>query len=321
MASSTRVSRASRISLSELTWVAAWLVLALVLLVGVVFAPQIVALDHAPTLLRQAAPLGMVAIGQTILIIGRGFDLSVGGLIGLINVFAAGAIAQRLGLIGLVLLATATAVVVGAINGALVVWGRISPLVATLGMGFLLTGAMLVYSGGAPSQSVPDSLLAIEAGRFLGLYWGTWIWLAAAFTGVLVLRITVVGRWIYALGSNAEVARLSGVPVSRVTILSYVTSSLCATVGGLLLAGFVGIGTLGAGQGLLLNSIAAAIVGGTLLVGGRGGLGGTVGGVLLLTVLSALLTAFGFGEALNLLLLGLVLLGAASLFRRGQGRA
>jgi ribose transport system permease protein len=318
---SVSVARSTRVNMSGFSGTAVWLILALVLLVGLVYAPQIVAWEHAPTLLRQAAPLGMVAIGQTILIIGRGFDLSVGGLIGLINVVAAGSFARDWGLGGLLLAALATALIVGTINGALVVWGRVSPLIATLGMGFLLTGAMLVYSGGAPSQSVPDSLRAIAAGRFLGIYWGTWIWLTASIIGILVLLYTVVGRWVYAVGSNPETARLSGVPVAKVTLLSYVTSSLCAAVGGLLLAGFVGIGTLGAGQELLLNSIAAAIVGGTLLAGGRGGLGGTVGGVLLLTVLSALLTAFGFGKALNLVVLGFVLLGAASLYRRRQDRS
>jgi ribose transport system permease protein len=174
----------------------------------------------------------------------------------------------------------------------------------------------LVYSGGAPSNAVPDSLRAVAAGRFLDVYWGTWIWLAASIIGIFLLRHMVLGRWVYAIGSNPESARLSGVPVAKVILLSYVTSSLCAAVGGLLLAGFVGIGTLGAGQDLLLNSIAAALIGGTLLSGGRGGLGGTVGGVLLLTVLAALLTAFGFGKALNLMILGLVLLGAASLYRR-----
>jgi ribose transport system permease protein len=310
------VARSARLNIPGLSGTAVWLLLFLVLLVGLLYAPQIVGWNHAPTLLRQAAPLGMVAIGQTILIIGRGFDLSVGGLIGLINVVAAGSFARDWGVGGLLVAAIAMAIVVGTINGALVVWGRVSPLVATLGMGFLLTGAMLVYSGGAPSNAVPDSLRAVAAGRFLDVYWGTWIWLAASIIGIFLLRHVVLGRWVYALGSNPESARLSGVPVARVTLLSYVTSSLCAAVGGLLLAGFVGIGTLGAGQDLLLNSIAAALIGGTLLSGGRGGLGGTVGGVLLLTVLAALLTAFGFGKALNLMILGLVLLGAASLYRR-----
>ena len=310
------VARSARLNIPGLSGTAVWLFLLLVLLVGLVYAPQIVGWDHAPTLLRQAAPLGMVAIGQTILIIGRGFDLSVGGLIGLINVVAAGSFARDWGVGGLLVAAITMAIVVGTINGALVVWGRVSPLVATLGMGFLLTGAMLVYSGGAPSNAVPDSLRAVAAGRFLDVYWGTWIWLAASIIGIFLLRHVVLGRWVYALGSNPESARLSGVPVARVTLLSYVTSSLCAAVGGLLLAGFVGIGTLGAGQDLLLNSIAAALIGGTLLSGGRGGLGGTVGGVLLLTVLAALLTAFGFGKALNLMILGLVLLGAAALYRR-----
>lgn len=315
---SATIARSARLSIPGLSGTAVWLFLFLVLLIGLVYAPQIVGWDHAPTLLRQAAPLGMVAIGQTILIIGRGFDLSVGGLIGLINVVAAGSFARDWGVGGLLVASIAMAIVVGTINGALVVWGRVSPLVATLGMGFLLTGAMLVYSGGAPSNAVPDSLRAVAAGRFLDVYWGTWIWLAASIIGIFLLRHMVLGRWVYAIGSNPESARLSGVPVAKVILLSYVTSSLCAAVGGLLLAGFVGIGTLGAGQDLLLNSIAAALIGGTLLSGGRGGLGGTVGGVLLLTVLAALLTAFGFGKALNLMILGLVLLGAASLYRRRQ---
>jgi len=305
-----------RIKMPELSSVAVWVVLASIAVLGIFLVPQLMSVEHAPTLLRQAAPLGMVAIGQTILIIGRGFDLSVGGLIGLINVLAAGSLARDWGLGGLIGLSIITALIVGMINGALVVWGRVSPLIATLGMGFLLTGAMLVYSGGAPSESVPEALRALTSGRAFGLYWGTWIWLATALGGILVLRFTLVGRWIYAMGNNPEAARLSGVPTAHVTFWSYVASSMCAAVGGLLLAGFVGIGTLGAGQDLLLNSIAAAIVGGAFLAGGRGGIGGTVGGVLLLTLLTAMLTAFGIAKSMNLIILGVVLLGAASLYRR-----
>jgi ribose/xylose/arabinose/galactoside ABC-type transport system permease subunit len=282
-----------------------------------IIAPGIIAPEQLPILLRQAAPLGLLAIGQTVLIIGRGFDLSVGGVVGFVNVLAAGSFAQQYGAVPVIILCLLVGVIIGAINGAIVGFGRVSPLVATLGTGFVLTGAMLIYTGGAPTGDIPQGIRVLSRGRVLNIPIAVYVWLVASALVGVALRRTWMGRFVYAIGANPEAAKFSGVRVPWVQFGSHVLSSVTATIGGLLLAGFVGIGTLGAGQDLMLNSLAAAVVGGTILSGGVGGIPGTVGGVVLLTFLSALLTGAGVGAAGNFLTQGLVLLGAAALFREG----
>ncbi len=294
---------------------AVWLVLAAVYLIGLSVAPGVAQPSAIPSFLRLAAPLLAVALGQTILIIGRSFDLSVGGVVGLVNVLAAGAFAVRFGPIATVALCLLVGVAVGLINGVAVVYGRASPFVVTLGTGFFLTGAALVYSGGAPTGSLPEAIAALSSQTLLGipidiyiiglLYIGAWF----------VLNRTWIGRHIYARGISSEAARISGVSIGLVQVGSFVFCGTCAALGGLFLAGFVGQGSLGAGQDLLLNSIAAVVVGGTTFEGGEGGVVGTIGGALLFTLLGSVLIAIGLGSAGTAIATGVVLLAAATLFR------
>ncbi len=218
-----------------------------------------------------------------------------------------------------VLICLSVGLLVGAINAAGVVYGKVSPLIMTLGMAFILSGAALVFTGGAPTGKVPDAIQAISATRWLGISLAVWIWGAAALVAIAALRGTRWGRYIYAFGSNPEAARLSGVPVRRTEISAYVISGLCAASGGLLLAGFVGSGSLGAGQDLLLQSIAAVVIGGTTFEGGKGGVSGSVAGVFFLTLVSAILTGLGVAKFGNLITQGLVIAGAAALFRKRIG--
>lgn len=299
---------------------AAWLALAVVVVCTAFLVPALVTPGHVPTLLRQAAPLGLLALGQTVLVLGRGIDLSVGGVVGMVSVVLAGSLSRQAGVGAVLALCLAIGLAVGLVNGALVAWGRLSPLIATLGTGFVLTGAMLIYTGGAPTGEVPAAIRQLASGRFLGVTWGTYLWLATALAIGVALKYTWPGRWVSAIGSNPDAARLSSVSVPAVQLGSHVLSSLCAVLAGLVLAGFVGVGTLGAGQALMMNSLAATVVGGTVLAGGRGGVTGSVGGALLLTLLAALLTGVGAGEPGELLMQGIVILAAAFLFRTRRTR-
>lgn len=294
---------------------ASWIALAVVVLATAALIPALVQPGHWPTLLRQAAPLGLLALGQTVLVLGRGIDLSVGGVVGMVSVVLAGDMARTSGAGAVLVVCLVVGLSVGAINGVLVAWGRLSPLIVTLGTGFVLTGAMLIYTGGAPTGEVPATIRQLASGRILGLSWGTWIWVVVAVIIGLALKFTWAGRWVTAMGANPEAARLATVRLPWVQFGSHMVSSLTAVLGGLVLAGFVGVGTLGAGQELMMNSLAATVVGGTVLAGGRGGVTGTVGGALLLTVLAALLTGVGAGKPGELLMQGLVILAAAFLFR------
>lgn len=297
---------------------AVWITILVVVLVSLLVAPDIVAPSHWSVLLRQAAPLGLVAIGQTVLVIGRGFDLSVGGVVGFVGVFAAGSFAQNNPTVLTLLLCLGIGVVVGLANGLMVAWAGLSPLVVTLATGFVLSGAMLIYTGGAPMGSVPPSIRAVAGPGPFGFSWSTYIWLAVALLTAMMLTFMWCGRWLYALGGRPEAARLAGVRVGGVQLASHVFASVCAAAGGIMLAGFVGSGSLGAGQDLILNSLAATVIGGTTLAGGRGGVSGTVGGAVLLTIIAAVLTGVGLGKPGELLTQGIIIVIAAALFRRGR---
>lgn len=297
---------------------AVWAVLILVYLVGLGVAHNVVAPGQFPGLLRQAAPLACLALGQTILVIGRGLDLSVGGMVGLVNVVAAGHLAQQIGGWPTMLLCLGLGVLVGLINGLGVVFAGVSPFIMTLGMSFFLSGAALVYTGGAPSGELPSAIRSLSEHRVAAIPVDAYIVAALFVVVALVLRKSWQGRWIYARGINPEAAKVGGVSLSSVDIVSYTFSGGCAALGGLFLAGNVGQGSLGAGEDLLLNSLAAVVVGGTTFVGGKGGVGGTLGGVLLFTLLTSVLTAAHLAAGGISIASGLVLLAAATLFRTSR---
>jgi ribose/xylose/arabinose/galactoside ABC-type transport system permease subunit len=297
----------------------AWIAVLVAIVVGYVLDPDLVAPGQLAVIARQAAPLGLLAVGQTIVILARGFDLSMGGVVAFTTVLAANLFGGAGEAWVVIAICLGVGALVGAVNAGGVVLGRVSPLIMTLGMAFILSGAALVFTGGAPTGKVPDAIRAISATRVLGLSLSVWIWALVAIAAIAALRGTRWGRSVYAFGANPEAARLSGVPVRLVESSAYVISGLCAAGGGLLLAGFVGSGSLGAGQDLLLQSVAAVVIGGTTFEGGKGGVLGSVAGAFFLTLISAILTGLGVAKFGNLITQGLVLAGAAALFRRRVG--
>lgn len=299
---------------------AVWVAVVVALVAGAIFTPSTVAPDQLAVIARQAAPLGLLALGQAVLLIGRNFDLSVGGVVALVNVVAAGSFAQAHGAAATVTLCLAIGAAVGLINGIGVTYGKVDPFVMTLGAAFVLTGAVLIYTDGAPSGEIPEGIRHLSSTRLLGVSLSVLIWVAAAAALALALARTRIGREVYARGINPQAARLAGVRTRAIELGSFGFSGLCAAAGGLLLAGFVGTGTLGAGQDLLLQSLAAVVVGGITFEGGRGNVLGCVGGAFLLTLIGALLTGVGLGKAGDLIIGGLVLAAAAALFQKRTGR-
>jgi ribose transport system permease protein len=294
---------------------AVWGALLITYLTGLGVAHNVVGVGEFPDILRNTVPLACVAFGETVLVIGQGLDLSVGGTVGLINVVAAGNFAQQHGATLTIVLCLLIGVVIGLVNGVGIVFGGASPFVMTLGMSFVLSGAALVYSGGAPTGQLPKAISDFSYSTVARVPIDVFMVVGLFILLFVALRLTWLGRIIYARGSNPEAALLSGVSLISVDLCSYVFSGFCAALGGLFLVGSVGQGSLGAGQDLLLNSLAATVVGGTTFEGGRGGVSGTVGGALLFTVLTSVLTAAGFAAGGIAIASGAVLLAAASLFR------
>ena len=298
----------------------------LLVLIGLLVAiaiitPSFYGEANIANVLRQVGILGIVAVGQTLVILGGGVDLSVGAVMSLALVTAAVVTQGRDANVPLAVVVTlALALVIGTVNGLLVTWRRVPPFVATLATLLLVQGAILAWTRGALSGSIPPALGTLGSARLGPITSSVALFAIVAVAAAFVLRRGTFGRSLYALGLNREAARLSGIRVDRVTFLTYIVSALCAAVGGLLFAGYVGYVDRYVGQGLNLDSIAAVVVGGTSFAGGRGGIAGTVVGVLLLAVLVNVVFVANVPEAMQLVLKGLLIVGAVVMYQVSQAR-
>ncbi|MFA9431400.1 ABC transporter permease [Egicoccus sp. AB-alg2] len=300
--------------------VLAGVVAVLLFVVGNLLVPGFGAYGTIMNVLRVAAFLGVIAAGQTIVILagGEGIDLSVGK----VATFSAIIVAQVSGgADDRLLIAVATALLycglVGAVNGIGVAYLRIPPLVMTLGMVAVVQGIVRVYSGGQPEGRAPAALSQlINARTVFGIRGSVWVWLVIAVFVILLLRRTTFGRRVYALGANRETAFLSGINVQRNLVLVYVASSLFAALGGVMLIGYSGAASISLADQYQLISIAAVVIGGTTLAGGVGGYLGTVIGAVVLQTLTSLLVALNIGAAGRQVVNGLILIALLSAYGR-----
>ena len=204
---------------------------------------------------------------------------------------------------------------IGAVNGALVVGFRLSPVVATLAVGGVLEGMSLLYNLGAQGGGVPSALKSFVVERVGGLPMVIWLFPVFVIAATLLLNRSGFGRRLIAVGNSEWVAKLSGVRTGRVIIGAYVLSGLCSAAMGLLLAGFTEVTFFDMGRPYLLASIAVVVLGGTSIVGGRGHYLGILGGALLFTALGSMLAGTSLPEAVKSIVYGAIILGAVVLLR------
>jgi ribose transport system permease protein len=238
-------------------------------------------------LARQVAVYGIIAVGQLLVILTAGIDLSVGSVIGLTGCMTAELIVHGTGLPVAILAGLAAGGAIGVFNGVLVAHGKLPPFIVTLGMLGIARGLVLVLTDAKSVGPLPDSFANIANGsdRYLHLPNLLWMLVVVVVLTAFVLRRTVFGRYIYAVGSNPESARLAGVPVTRVLVSVYAIAGLLAAVGGVLLASRLSAGIPTTGTGYELNAIAACVIGGASLFGAKGGAFGAVAGALIVGTL------------------------------------
>ncbi len=291
-----------------------YMALAVLLFAAIFFTPKLYEVNTIAVVMRQASQLGIVAIGQTMILLVAGLDLSIGGIFIMTSIVVAEVTNGRNEMVlPAILISLGIGALIGAGNGVLVTKRRVPPFVATLGMLVLVKGATQAYTRGVPGGFVPDVLGIVNQSWFvLSIPLLLWLGLNAFF--IFVLRGTAYGRKVYAVGSNSEAARLSGISVDAIRISVYILGSCLAVVSGVVLTGYVGYVDRFIGTGLELDSIAAAIVGGTAFVGGRGGLMGTIAGVLLIQLLSTMAVLMGLDIEVQFIIKGLVILGAVTLY-------
>jgi ribose transport system permease protein len=272
-----------------------WVLVALCIVASAV-SPNFVRWPNLVNVSRQVGLYGIVAISMTLVILTRGIDLSVGSIVGVVAVTCAGLLAGGHGVILTVLAGLSIGAVLGAVNGVGITLGRVPPFIMTLGTMVVGRGITMIISNGTPVNLGADdggSFGWLGNGRLLTVPVPVWIFAALAIATAFVLRRTVFGRGIYALGSNEEAARLAGIPVLRTTFLVYVINGIFAGLTALIFVSRLTVGEPTAGTGLELEAITIVVIGGTSLFGGEGGVVGTVIGAGIIAVLANILNLFG----------------------------
>lgn len=295
------------------------IVLALIILVIVAsfVSDRFLTVPNLLNVLRQVAIVGVLAIGQTFVILTAGIDLSVGAILGLSVVIFAGfletqslAVAIPVGLLA--------GVAVGLVNGLGVAYARIPAFIMTLGTLSFARGLAYIYTGGTPIPIINESYYYIGNGYIAGLPIPAWIMLGTLLVSAFILRSTPFGRCVYGIGSNEDAARLSGVPVKRYKLFVYVLSGLCAAIAGLVYSSQLSVGTPIAGQAYELDAIAAVVVGGTSLFGGTGSVLGTFVGTLIIGVLANILNLSGVDPFVQQLFKGALIVFAVFIMSRSS---
>lgn len=287
----------------------------LVYFVTVVVVPEFANAGHLADTLELASVLGVVAVGAGVVILTAGIDLSIANVMTGVGVLASSLTASGTAPVPTIVISLLAGVAVGVVNGVGVGVLRIPPLVMTLASGSIVQGAQLVATNGTPQSASPRALESLANDKVLiGLTGSVVVWFVLIALAVALLTATATGRGVYAIGTNPRAAELAGIPVRRVTIIAYAFSGLTAAVGGLLLLGYTGIASSTMGDAYLLPAIAAVVLGGTSILGGRGTALGVAFGVFLFTVIESLLTVLKVGEASREMLEGAILLGVVILY-------
>ncbi|GAA5041245.1 ribose transport system permease protein [Thermocatellispora tengchongensis] len=297
------------------------LVIALVLLavVGLVTRPENFATtSNLVTILALASTIGVITVGMTFVIIGGGIDLSVGAIMALASVWATTLATQSYGPWVMVMCALLVGTGAGLINGFLIAYGRMVPFIATLAMLVAARGLAQRMSDRRTQLVQPDNNLLVElsTGRILGVPPLVFVFLAVVVVGWVVLNRTTFGRRTYAVGGNPEAARLAGINVRRHTVILYALSGLCCGIAAVLIMARTTTGSSTHGDLYELDAIAAVIIGGTLLTGGRGTIIGSILGLLIFTLITNLFILNGLNTSDQLIAKGLIIVVAVLLQRR-----
>jgi erythritol transport system permease protein len=296
------------------------------------------------TMTRHVAINAILALGMLLVILTGGIDLSVGSIVGLSGIVA-GVLLEGWQLTSLdvilypqvwavIVISLAVGTVVGGINGVLITRFNVAPFIATLGMLYVARGVALLISNGSTFPRLGGSeelgntgFSFLGIGRLLGVPVSIWLMVLFAVAVWLLIRKTAFGRWLYATGGNARAAELSGVPVRKVTMRVYMISGLCAAMVGLIIASELTSAAPQAGETYELNAIAAVVIGGAALSGGRGTVRGTLVGAFVIGFLADGLVILGVSTFWQIVIKGAVIVLAVMLdqgqqrFQRRQGAA
>ncbi len=289
------------------------LVLLILFIILAVSTDRFLTLRNLSNLLRQTSIIGVVAIGMTFVIISAGIDLSVGAIVGFSSIIVALLLKGGMAIPLAVIIALAIGTLVGILSGIIIHNGKVTPFIATLGIMTIARGAIMLVSGARMVAGLPKPFTRFSQQTFLGLPALFFVWLLVIIATIIVTKRTRFGRNVYAIGSNAEASRLSGIHIRNNIYAIYGTSAFLSALGGIMLTSRLGNGIPTAGQGYELDAIAAAVVGGASLFGGEGTILGTVLGAILMATLRNGGNLLGINPFILEIAVGALIIGAVLL--------
>lgn len=287
------------------------IVLLLMIVGAQIIIPGFLGIRNVGNILKVASFIGIAAIGQTLAILIGGIDMSISNVITLVNIVTAQMMVGDNANIALTMIVIlCIGVVVGCLNAFGITYFKIPPIVMTIGMGTVLQGIALLYSKGAPKGNAAPLLrhLVNEPKVFGFTTWVVVFWVVLASLVIVVLRMTAFGRRVFAIGNNRTTARFSGIRINQIIFTCYILSGVFAAITGVILTGYTGTASAEAGAQYSMNSIVAVVVGGTAITGGRGGYGGTILGVIILTILNNILTVMNIPISGVMIAQGLIII-------------
>jgi ribose transport system permease protein len=262
------------------------------------------------TVLTLASSVGVIAIGMTFVIISGGIDLSVGALLALASVWSSTVATQQFGVGVMIFTALLVGAITGLINGVLIAYGRLAPFIATLAMMVAARGLAQKISGKTTQVVKVEGITDIARNKLLGIPWLVLIFAVVAALAWVLLNRTTFGRRTAAIGGNAEAARLAGISVRHTQVLIYLLSGVCCGIAAVMVTSQANAGSSDHGNLYELQAIAAAIIGGTVLTGGRGTIVGSVLGVLVFTSITNLFIVNNLAIEYQLIAQGVIIVAA-----------
>ena len=281
--------------------------IALVIIFGIL-SPSFFTTYNIINIARQSSMNLLLAVGMTFVILTGGIDLSVGGLEALVGTLAAGCMVNGMSPVLAVLIGLVIGLLFGGFNGVCIAYARIPAFITTMATVNIARSIALIYTGGYPISGLPKSFSYLGTGTVGFIPVPVIIAILVVVIGFVILKRTVLGRYIYAIGGNEESTAMSGINVKKWKLSVYAIHGVLTAVAGLVLAARMNSGQPNAADGIELNIIAAVVIGGTSLSGGEGGLFGTIMGALLITVLNNGLTLLNVNPYVQGLILGFVIL-------------
>jgi len=274
-------------------------------------------LDNLLTVALQTSVIAIIAIGQTYVIITTGIDLSIGSNIAISGIIASILMTQGVSIPVAMMAGLLSGIIVGILNGLLIVYGDLPPFIVTLGAMSIVRGIALVITGGIPVSNLPSKFAILGNGRIIKdlIPVPVIIMLVLAIIFGFILAKTKLGRYTYAVGSNFEAARLSGISIPKTIISIYAISGFLAACSGLILAARIVSGQPTAGTGYELDAVASSVIGGASLMGGEGTIVGTIIGAFVIGVLRNGLNLLNVSAFWQQIAIGIVIIGAVFLDR------